>query len=123
MESMFKKVVILVNGRTKKAFICKCYIPGEDGATNYCNIKCSTFKGLVRHIQKEHSILLPDSILCRQHEMIMTTPCAVLNHFKMHIEEGTETFNYQDESEECGTCKANINAIKMCRPGMSCILI
>ena len=123
MEQMFRKVTILVNGKTKKAYICKCYVTAETGAANYCNIKSNTFKGMVRHLEKQHSIPIPEAIICRQHEVIMPTTCAVFQHYKTHIEEGVATFNYQDESEECGTCKTNINCLKRCLPGMSCVLL
>ena len=121
MDPMFKKVVILVNGKAKKAYICKCYLAGDDGSANYCNAKENSFKAIVHHLQKEHSILLPDAIICHQHEIIMQNTCSVISHYKLHTLEGCSTFNYQDESEECADCKDNLNCIKMCRPGLSCV--
>ena len=122
MDSLFKKVNLLVNNRSKKAFICKCLVPGEEETSNYCNIKQDSFKALVRHLKKEHKILLPDAIICNEHEVIMTTTCAAVDHYKFHTLEAFSTFNYQDASEECSTCQQNIQCIKMVRPGMSCIL-
>ena len=120
MDPMFRKVVILVNGKARKAFICKCVITGEDGSSNYCNIKSNTFKWVVKHLQKQHQILLPDSIICPQHEVIMMNTFAVISHFKEHTLEAAAAFNCQEESDECSDCKKNLDCIKMCRPGMSC---
>ena len=122
MDPMFKKVTLLLNGKIKKAYICKCYVADEKGEANYCNIKSNTFKEMVRHLQKHHSIFLPESVICRQHEMIMSTTCSLISHYKQHIEEGMTAFNYQDESEECPTCKTNFSAVKLCRSGMPCVL-
>ena len=122
LPPLYKNVVLLVEGKPKKAYICKCYIPAENGTANYCNIKSNTFKGVIRHLQTQHSILLPDPRICHQHEMIMRTDCSVLNHYKQHIEAAVATFNYQDQDEECTACKNNLNAIKMCHPGMTCVL-
>ena len=80
MDCMFKKSVVLENGKAKKIYICKCYQPGEHG-NNFCNIKANTFKGIVIHLQKQHSIPLPDPIICHQHEVIMANSCAVISHY------------------------------------------
>ena len=122
MEAMFQEIIILVEGKIKKAYICKCLIPGENGESNYCNIKSGSFKAQITHLKKHHSILLPDSIICHQHEIILSTPCLIISHFKDHILQACNTFNYEGESDQCETCKNNIINIKMCRPGMSCIV-
>ena len=88
MEAMFQKIIILVEGKIKKAYICKCLIPGENGESYYCNIKSGSFKAQITHLKKHHSILLP-SIIC--------------HHFKNQILQACNTFNYEDESDQCET--------------------
>ena len=122
MDPIFKKVTLLLDGKAKKSYICKAIIDGEEGASNFCNIREKSFKGMIKHLKRVHSILLPESIICHQHEVIMTTTCMVVDHLKLHIEEAASTFNYQDEGEQCLTCKSNIQCIRMCRPGMYCML-
>ena len=71
MELLFKKVVQPLEGKKKKSYICKVLVDWNEGHTNFCNTNLSTFKAILRHIKKDHSILLPASNVCNEHEVII----------------------------------------------------
>ena len=132
MSELFRKVLIH-NGRARKTYyMCKCLVKGEPSITPelqegdreiVCNIKLSTFKGLIRHLVKKHKIYLPNSIVCESCEIVLPNTCLAIQHYKEHLQRALNTFNYEDESEyQCESCKTNKNLIKMIRNGVSCQL-
>ena len=132
MSELFRKVLIH-NGRARKTYyMCKCLVKGEPSITPelqegdreiVCNIKLSTFKGLIRNLVKKHKIYLPNSIVCESCEIVLPNTCLAIQHYKEHLQRALNTFNYEDESEyQCESCETNKNLIKMIRNGVSCQL-
>ena len=115
----------MLNGRQRKAhFICKGLIAteSEEPSMIHCNIKSTTFKGLLRHLRKKHLFYIPDNIVCYNCEKILSSTCQVIQHFASHTEKAIEVFSLENDEEECQSCKTNIDCIKMIRPGMNCHL-
>ena len=134
-SNLFRKVLIL-NGKSRKTyFICKCLVqpelPSEDlnnsevqnvPAEIYCNVKHGTFKGMIRHLTKKHKVFLPSAIVCDSCQIVLQNTCQSVAHYKLHLEQALEIFNYEDEEFPCDSCSNNRNLIKMIRSGLSCDL-
>ena len=131
--TLFRKVLVL-NGRARKTyFVCKCVVTAEPTLTEgkevsqqselteqFCNEKCGSFKGMLRHLVKKHQIYLPSEIVCESCQIVLQNTCQLINHYKQHLESGLEAFNYTDESEfNCDSCCTNKNLVKMIRAGIA----
>ena len=87
MTELFRKVLIH-NGRARKTYyLCKCLVKGKPSITPelqegdseiVCNIKLSTFKGLIRHLVRKHKIYLPNSIVCESCEIVLPNTCLAI---------------------------------------------
>ena len=130
MSALFRKVLIL-SGKSKKTyFICKCLVQPDLEAESsspqppqtLCNHKSGTFKSILRHLVSEHSIYLPEAIICDSCQIVLQNSCQVLAHFKSHIEKGVEVFGYEEENNPCESCHDNKNLVKMIRSGIQCQL-
>ena len=131
-EELFRKVLVLSGKARKTYFLCKCIVPLEPPSQDpsnsalqnvetetFCNIKCATFKGMLRHLDKKHNIFLPASIVCQSCQVVLKSLCQSIAHFKQHMEKAIEAFNCGDEEFHCDSCNTNKNLIKMIRSGIT----
>ena len=83
MEPLFKKILTLnPQGRgSKNHFICRTIVTTEEGS-NFCGVKLNTFKSMVRHLQKNHSIMIPNEIICFQCEALFSSVSQLIDHYR-----------------------------------------
>ena len=132
---LFRKILVLTGKNRKTYFVYKCLVAPEpstkdpndpefqiEPSETVCNVKCGTFKSMVRHLVRKHKIYIPSAIVCQSCQIVLQNTCQAVAHYKQHLEQAVEIFNCEAEEFPCESCSTNKNLIIMIRSGVSCNL-